>query len=68
LTRGGTYAIAYRWAMGGAAVGRLLLLFSLVPLSYIWIDRAHLNAAAGKWRAVLQWSVGRVPWATTGGQ
>lgn len=54
-TRGRTYGAGYRAALGLAAIGRLAV---LAPSRYIR-SNASVSASVEKWRAVLQWSVGR---------
>jgi len=68
ITRGKAYAASYRYSMGGAAVVRLLLLYSLVPFARVLIDRKRLDVAADKWRCVLRWAAGKEPWAAAAGQ
>ena len=58
-TRGHAYGAGYRAALGSVAVARLLAL-ALISLfgNVVW-DRRSLKSASGKWRAVLNWAIGR---------
>jgi N-acetylglucosaminyl-diphospho-decaprenol L-rhamnosyltransferase len=53
-TRGRTYAAAYRFAMGCAAVVRLVFLAIMFPFG----DRLGIRWAAAKWSTILKWSIG----------
>ena len=58
-TRGQAYGAGYRAAMGSVAVGRLLALALMAPLGNVVWDRSRLKSASDKWRAVLNWAIGR---------
>lgn len=56
LHRGWPAAAAYRMAMGGSALLRLMLIIPLLPFGNRFVR--HGRASLGKWGAVLRWSVG----------
>ena len=58
-TRGHAYGAGYRAALGGVAVGRLVVLALLAPFGNIVWDKRSLKAASEKWWAVLGWALGR---------
>ncbi|RXK52913.1 glycosyltransferase family 2 protein [Oleiharenicola lentus] len=62
LHRGLAAATAYRIAMGGSALLRLLLIIPLLPFGNQFVR--HGRASLGKWLAVLRWSVGGKPGRT----
>lgn len=53
-TRGSMYAAAYRFAMGCAAVVRLIVLALMFPFG----DRPSIRWTAVKWHTILKWSIG----------
>jgi len=53
-SRGRLYGACYRFAMGCAAVVRLLLLAIMFPFG----DRLGIRWAAAKWSTILKWSIG----------
>jgi hypothetical protein len=55
---GRVYAAAYRVAMGGVAIGRLLLLALMFPFGSVG-EKTSLRFASEKWTTVLKWAVGR---------
>ena len=57
-TRGEVYAIGYRVAMGGVAVGRLVILTLLSPLERVEADRESRSFSVEKWKTVFKWAVG----------
>lgn len=52
--RGHAYATAYRLAMGGAALIRLLLLGLMFPFG----NRQQIRWSSSKWATVLKWAIG----------
>lgn len=54
MSRGRTYAAAYRLAMGCTAAVRLLLLGIALPLA----GRQRVRWSIAKWRIILRWSLG----------
>ena len=57
-TRGSAYAVGYRVAMGGVAVGRLVILTLLSPLERVEADRESRSFSVEKWKTVFKWAVG----------
>lgn len=57
--RGRLYGSMYRFAMGCAAVGRLILLALAYPLGNLVSDRESLRFSAKKWTVILRWALGR---------
>lgn len=60
-TRGTLYGAAYRASTLVLAIARLLLLICLYPVQPIRKSRPAWDASFRKWRAVLNWSLGRGP-------
>jgi N-acetylglucosaminyl-diphospho-decaprenol L-rhamnosyltransferase len=58
-SRGATYASAYRFCMGVAAIGRLLALAIAAPFYLRGRQYVTWSASTRKWLAVLRWSVRR---------
>jgi len=56
-TRGGVYAIGYRFAMGIVAIGRLIALALLSPFGKT-TDRESLEYSRDKWKTILKLSAG----------
>lgn len=54
MSRGSVYGAAYRFAMGCAAVVRLIILALMFPFG----DRLSIRWAAAKWSTILKWSIG----------
>jgi N-acetylglucosaminyl-diphospho-decaprenol L-rhamnosyltransferase len=54
VNRGSLYALAYRAAMGWAAIVRLTLLAAM----RLFGDRQGIGNSVAKWRTILRWSVG----------
>jgi GT2 family glycosyltransferase len=57
-TRGSAYGAAYRLAMGGNALLRLLLLTMMLALKSMTHRADALKSGVMKWSAVLKWSLG----------
>jgi GT2 family glycosyltransferase len=57
-TRGPLYESMYRFAMGGAALARLMLLTLAYPMGNILWDKQSIKIASEKWKAVLKWAIG----------
>ena len=53
-SRGRVYGTAYRFAMGCAAVVRLIVLAFMFPFG----DRLGIRCASAKWSTILKWSIG----------
>ncbi len=60
-TRGQFYARIYRATMSVAAVMRLLVL-TVLPSSWMGVDRDELSTTKNKWKRILSWSLGREGW------
>jgi N-acetylglucosaminyl-diphospho-decaprenol L-rhamnosyltransferase len=58
-TRGLVYKSMYRVAIGCTAAVRLLILTLMFPLGNIMWERKSLKASTAKWKAVLNWALGR---------
>jgi hypothetical protein len=58
-TRGLVYKSMYRAAIGCAAAVRLMILTLMLPLGNIVWERKSLKASTAKWKAVLNWALGR---------
>ena len=58
-TRGLVYKSMYRAAIGCAAAARLMILALMLPLGNIVWERKSLKASLAKWKAVLNWALGR---------
>jgi GT2 family glycosyltransferase len=58
-THGRPYGTAYRAAMGTVAAARLAVLAVLSPFQKLFGRDRSAEAAAKKWKAVLNWSIGR---------
>jgi GT2 family glycosyltransferase len=54
MSRGRAYGMAYRVAMGSAAIVRLILLAITFPFG----DRTGIQWAAAKWSTILKWAIG----------
>jgi hypothetical protein len=59
-TRGGLYALFYRWSIMFLAFCRLAMLSLLVPFQTIL--RRPVSGSFRKWWAILGWSVRREAW------
>ena len=57
--RGPAYKTMYRTAIGLTAAARLLILTMMYPLGTTVWDRNSLRDAKTKWRAILNWALGR---------
>jgi len=62
-TRGATYGVAYRSAMAGVAVLRLVAAMCLLPLSAIGGLKWGPTVTLTKWFAILRWAAGQESWA-----
>ncbi len=62
LRRGRIYTAAYRGALAGAALVRLIVLGGLLVLPAAPARRESLRASFAKWRKLLRWSVGLETW------
>src|ERR1700719_1863678 len=58
-TRGLVYKSMYRAAIGCTAAVRLMILTLMLPLGNIVWERKSLKASTAKWKAVLNWALGR---------
>lgn len=58
-TRGRTYGTAYRAVMGSVAMVRLTILALMYPFRNSIGDKRSLEFASEKWKAVLNWAIGR---------
>jgi hypothetical protein len=58
-TRGLVYKSMYRAAIGCTAAVRLVILTLMFPLGNIVWERKSLKASTAKWKAVLNWALGR---------
>jgi GT2 family glycosyltransferase len=58
-THGRAYGTGYRAAMGSVAAARLVVLAVWFPLERLFRGSRSAEAALKKWKAVLNWSVGR---------
>jgi GT2 family glycosyltransferase len=58
-TRGLVYKSMYRAAIGCTAAVRLVILTLMFPLGNIVWERKSLRASTAKWKAVLNWALGR---------
>jgi N-acetylglucosaminyl-diphospho-decaprenol L-rhamnosyltransferase len=58
-TRGLVYKSMYRAAIGCTAAVRLMILTLMFPLGNIVWERKSLKASTAKWKAVLNWALGR---------
>jgi GT2 family glycosyltransferase len=67
-TRGRLYSSLYRGALGASAVLRLVLLAASSPAGLLSGRSETWHAVAGKWWAVLRWSLGLEQWAKRYGQ
>ena len=65
IRRGRLHAVAYRWAIGVAAVCRVAFIGAMVLVSSSTPRKATLGAAFTKWVGVLRWSVGLEGWVKT---
>lgn len=54
-TRGKAYSVAFRYAMGCAALARLACITAMFPFGRVFLQH---RLAAPKWSAVLRWAVG----------
>ena len=57
-TRGWTYGMAYRVAMVGSAIARLMILGLMTPAKKCREEREMLRSASVKWIAILKWALG----------
>ena len=62
--RGSAYKSMYRTAIGLTAAARLVILTMLYPLANAVWDRNALRDARAKWKAILNWALGRQHVAT----
>jgi GT2 family glycosyltransferase len=58
-TRGRTYELLYRFAIGLAAAARLVILGIAYPLGNILKMKASFGNAMRKWSVVFRWAIGR---------
>jgi GT2 family glycosyltransferase len=57
-TRGKFYAWLYKYAMGVSALGRLLLITTLIPFRTGEVNQRRLKLASRKSKKLLRWSLG----------
>ncbi len=67
-SRGRGYSLAYRLALGFAAVFRLGLLLLLLPVAAIRRGVSQWSVIFRKWVAILRWSIGMEAWVKSYGQ
>jgi GT2 family glycosyltransferase len=68
VRRGKLYSAAFRVSLGMAALGRLLMLGSIMVLTLGRFERDSLPAAMKKWTGVFRWAVGLERWANKSSQ